>query len=128
MKSGVAAPAPPPSYAYDCKHKSNDMVYPPLLIADPPPMPIGMEQWRASVGSNNAARARVFSKCSSHTCSSPSYLNQFFTYILAFISSLKRSATDKGKMIHVCVHVYMYVCIYVCMYVRMYVYVCTYVL
>ena len=59
-------------------------------------MPISMDQWRASVGSNNAARARVFSKCSSHKYSSPSFLSQLLTYILTFISSLKRSATDKG--------------------------------
>ena len=81
-------------------------------------MPISMDQWRASVGSNNAARARVFSKmkCSSHKCSSPSFLSQLLTYILTFISSIKRSATDKGVCIcmYVCMNVSM-LCMYVCM-------------
>ena len=72
-------------------------------------MPISTEQWRASVGSNNAAKARVFSKImkySSHKCSSGSwsFLGQFLKYILALFTSLKKSATDKGKMC-------MYMCI-----------------
>ena len=31
------------------------------------PMPIGLEEWRASVGSNNAARSSAFNKIMSST-------------------------------------------------------------
>ena len=67
-------------------------IHPPLLIAGSPTMPISMEQWRASVGSNNAARARVSSK-TMNKCSSGSFLSQLLTYILALFTLSKRSTT-----------------------------------
>ena len=87
-------------------------------------MPISMEQWRASVGSNNAARARVFSK-TMNKCSSGSFLSQLLTYILALFTLSKRSSTGKG-IIFMCVHVCMRACMrmYIHSYVCMYVYTC----
>ena len=73
-------------------------------------MPISMDQWRASVGSNNAARAHVFSKIMNKCSRSPgSFLSQLFMCILALI----RTRTDNGEVfIHMCawcVH-----CVHVC--------------
>ena len=77
-------------------------------------MPISMEQWRASVGSNNAARARVSSK-TMNKCSSGSFLSQLLTYILALFTLSKRSSTGMYVCMYVCMYRNMYVCMYVCL-------------
>ena len=61
-------------------------------------MPISMEQWRASVGSNNAARTRAFSK-RMNKYPSGSLLSKFFTYIMAhpLITSVW-TGIDKGEV------------------------------
>ena len=77
-------------------------------------MPVSKDQWRASVGSNNASRARVFSKIMNNWCSSESFLSQLLTFILALITSV-RTGTDKGEIICSCVCAYnVSTCVHVC--------------
>ena len=59
-------------------------------------MPISAEQWRASVGSNNAALSHVLRK-SVFKKSPKSFFGQFLALLLALFDPGVGLVTDKGK-------------------------------
>lgn len=54
-------------------------------------MPVSIEQWRASLGSNNAARSRVLTKCAGKGAPQGN-LSQLLLFLLALAQ-----VTNKGK-------------------------------
>ena len=48
-------------------------------------MPIGLEQWRAGVGSNNAARSHALGKFMRRKCPR-SFLSQFISYLVTLFT------------------------------------------
>ena len=59
-------------------------------------MPICMEQWRTSVGCNNAARSTVLAKCTGKK-TPKSFFGQFLTFLLALFSPGAGLVTNNGK-------------------------------
>ena len=62
----------------------------------PAGMPVSMEQWRASVGSNNAARSHVLAKCVGKK-SPKTLLGRFLLFLFALFSQGAGLVTNKGK-------------------------------
>lgn len=60
-------------------------------------MPVSLEQWRASVGNNNAARSSVLRKRAGKK-SPKGLIDQFFTFLLVLFSSGAGLATNNRKM------------------------------
>ena len=59
-------------------------------------MPVSMEQWRASVGSNNAARSHVLAKCTGKK-HPKTLLGQFLLFLFTLFSQGTGLVTNKGK-------------------------------
>ena len=59
-------------------------------------MPVSMEQWRASVGSNNTARSHVLAKFVGKTAPK-GFLGQFLLFLFALFSPGAGPVTNKGK-------------------------------
>ena len=63
-------------------------------------MPVSLEQWRASVGSNNAARSHVLARCTGKK-SPKSLLGQLLLFLLTLFSPGAGLDNNKGKTIDV---------------------------
>ena len=59
-------------------------------------MPVSLEQWRASVGSNNAAHSHVLAKCTGKK-SPKGLFGQFLLFLMALFSPGAGLDTNKGK-------------------------------
>ena len=59
-------------------------------------MPVSLEQWRASVGSNNAARSHVLAKCTGKK-SPKGLFDQFLLFLMALFSPGVGLDINKGK-------------------------------
>lgn len=60
-------------------------------------MPIGIEEWRAGVGSNNAARSHAFGKFMRKK-SPRSYQSNFISYLMALLTEGTWFASDNGEL------------------------------
>ena len=62
-------------------------------------MPICLEQWRAGVGSNNAARSHAFGKFMRRKYPR-SFLSQFISYLVTLFAEGTWFSLDDGKYLH----------------------------
>ena len=60
-------------------------------------MPIGIEEWRAGVGSNNAARSHAF--CKFMKKKSRSYRSPLFSYLVSLLTEGTWFASDDGELV-----------------------------
>lgn len=74
----------------------NRHVYLDFQLLCPQVMPISMEQWRASVGRNNAARTNVLAKNTEKKISKH-LLGQFMLFLLTLFCQGVGLVTSKGK-------------------------------
>ena len=70
-------------------------------------MPIGLEDWRAGVGSSNAARSHAFGKFMRRKCPR-SFLSQLISYLVALFTEGTWFASDNGEVstLYVCLAIY----------------------
>ena len=67
-------------------------------LAEIEAMPIGLEEWRAGVGSNNAARSHALGKFMRRKCPR-SFLSQLISYLVAlFIDEGTWFSSDNGEL------------------------------
>ena len=62
-----------------------------------PIMPVGLEQWRASVGSNNAARSHVLPRTTGKRSSKGLLLDQFLSFFVILLTPGADLVTNKGN-------------------------------
>ena len=60
-------------------------------------MPIGLEEWRAGVGSNNAARSHALGKFMRRKCPR-SFLSQLISYLVALFTEGTWFSSDNGEL------------------------------
>ena len=60
-------------------------------------MPIGLEEWRAGVGSNNAARSHALGKLMRRKCPR-NFLSQLISYLVALFTEGTWFASDYGEL------------------------------
>ena len=67
-------------------------------------MPVGSEEWRASVGSNNAARSHALGKLMRRK-NPRSFLRQFISYLVALLTegTLFASVSTSGELVIVAI-------------------------
>ena len=61
-------------------------------------MPIGLEEWRAGVGNNNAARSHALGKFIRRKCPR-SFLSQLISYLVALFTEGTWFASENGEVL-----------------------------
>ena len=61
-------------------------------------MPIGLEEWRAGVGSNNAARSHALGKFMRRKCPR-SFLSQLISYLMALFTEGTWFSSENGEVL-----------------------------
>ena len=68
-------------------------------------MPIGLEEWRAGVGSNNAAHSHALGKFMRRKCPR-SFLSQLISYLVALFTEGTWFSSDNGELRCWCKYLY----------------------